>query len=394
MQKTGWSITFCFLTLLIILAVCSFASQAGKGLTVTGLNEPVVWGAYVVNFTFCLGLAAGILIVLTILIDSNVISATEKFLLSVTGLVSLFMVGAFIILDIGRPDRFYYMIIYPQLKSPLFWDFVMVNFFMVVTIVYCFVTLRQIYLNIKSSSNLSFFEKIIYKVVTIKKDCTVNKSVKKVVRVFLLLLITGAYFITTEVFTGLKARPGWHSPIVNVIFFLSALLCGLSALVLVKSFCQKSSSFQNSTIFHSEQNFLTILLVADLAAILVKFYMDRNNPLIRETGSLLPFSLFVFLILGNVLPVLLILFCKQKRLGLYRLVPILVLAGVLLKRAELVIPAYFARWLPFASDASYYPTLPEISIVLGVYSAAIIALLITFRFVQSTDRVSNTLSSL
>lgn len=386
MQKTKMYILFCFLMLLIAVGACCFIYQSAKGLVTTGLGEPVVWGAYVVNFTFCLGLAAGILIVLTIVIGADTSGATEVFVLSIAGLVSLAMAGAFIIIDLGRPGRFYYLIIYPQPKSPLFWDFIIVNFFMTVAIAYCFVTLRQIYLKVRLSNNVSLFERIIYKVVTVNKESNINKSVKKAIRVLMLVLIIGAYLVTTEVFTSLRAHPPLHGPVFSLVFLISALVSGISAFILIKSFCHQSCGSENNIIFNSEQKFICFLLTADMIMMLVEYYMDKNNPLIARVHSLFPFSLLILLIIGNVIPILLMLFCRPIKLSLYRLVPILILVGVLLKRAELIIPVYFGRWLPFAPEASYRPTFPEISIGLGVYSTAIMTLMVAFYFAKSISR--------
>ena len=386
MQKAKRSGIFCLLALLIALAICCFVYQATKGLTVTGLHEPVVWGAYVVGFTFFIGLTAGVLIVLIMISGPDAVQAAEKFLLSVTALVGLVAAGAFIILDLGRIDRFYYLVIYPQVESPLFWDFIVVNLLAGITITFCFTTLRQMYLKVRLDSDALPLEKFICKVVTVKKNVSIGKALRATVRVLALLLVVGAYLVTTEVFTSLKARPQWHSSIFSLAFLSSAILCGLSVFGLVRIFFEQSTPLGKRTPRSFEQRVFLFLLVIDVIIMLVKYHVDKNNPLIQEVYSLFPFSLFIFLIIGNVIPILLILFSKANKPGLYRLVPILVLVGVLLKRAELIIPAYFRRWLPFAPEASYHPTFCEISIVIGVCSAAIAALMLAFYFARFVGR--------
>ncbi len=372
-KRTGLS---CLLLFLIAPAICSFIYQLTQGLSITGLHEPVVWGAYVVNFTFCLAMAAGILMVLVVISGSDVVNAPEKLLLSVATLVSLAIAGIFVTLDLGRIDRFYYLIIYPQPKSPLFWDFIATNIFATIAIVFCFTSLRQIYLDFELNNDAPLWEKLIYKTVTVKKNISTSKTLKTTVRVFTLILVTGAYLVTTEVFTSLKARPQWHSPIFSLAFFSSSILCGISVLILIKKFYEQSESG------YSYKRVLLFLLAVDAVIMLAKYYADKSNPLIGQVYSLFPFSLFVFLVVGNIIPILLILFFKTNKPALYRLVSTLVLFGVLLKRAELIIPAYFKRWLPFASEVSYRPTFYEMSIVIGVYSAAIVVLMVVFYFVR------------
>ena len=388
MQKAKRTGLFCLLLLLIASAICSFIYQLVQGLSVTGLHEPVVWGVYVVNFTFCLAVAAGILMVLVVISGSDVINAPEKLLLCVITLVSLAIAGIFIILDLGRIDRFYYLIIYPQPKSPLFWDFIITNIFATITIVFCFTSLRQIFLGLELNNDAPLWEKFIYKAVTVKKNISTSKTLKTTVRVFTLILVTGAYLVTTEVFTGFKARPQWHSPMFSLAFLSSSILCGISVFILIKKFCEQSESS------YSYKRAILFLLAVDAVIMLAKYYVDKSNPLIEEVYSLFPFSLLVFLVIGNIIPILLILFFKTDKPALYRLVPTLVLVGVLLKRAELIIPAYFKRWLPFASDVSYRPTFHEMSIVIGVYSAAIVVLMIAFYFAKFLVRRSSAVQTL
>ena len=53
------------LGLLVAAAAAMFVSQTKSGLSVTGLHEPVVWGAYVVCFTFFVGAGTGLLLILS-----------------------------------------------------------------------------------------------------------------------------------------------------------------------------------------------------------------------------------------------------------------------------------------------------------------------------------------
>lgn len=383
METAKRNATFGVLGLLVVLAACSFVYQAVSGLGITGLREPVVWGIYVVNFTFCLGLVAGTLAVLAVVSGSETASAAEKFLLAVISLVAAAMVGAFILLDLGRFDRFYYLILYAQPESPLFWDFIAVTTFTIMAAAFCFMTLRQLCLRVGISGDASALHRFVYNVVTAKGSAKAGKLLGGPIRIIVLLLIAGGYFLTTEVFTHLKARPQWHTPVVTLGFFLSASLCGVAVFVLVRSFCGRLSESEKNVKYSLEQKVLLFLLAADLIVVLVQSQINKSHPSGLQIHSLFPFSSLVFLMFGNIIPALLTLLGKQSRAGCCRFVAILVLVGVLLKRSELIIAAYFTRWLPFAPEASYRPTLPEISIVLGVYSAAILALMIVFHFVKS-----------
>ncbi|MDP7422970.1 MAG: polysulfide reductase NrfD, partial [bacterium] len=107
------------LFLLISAAVVSYFYQVTHGLAATGLREPVTWGFYVVFSTFFYGLGAGIMMMLMVGLIKKKIQAESTLLYSLAALVSLILAGAFIIINLGRPDRFYFILLHLQPGSPL-----------------------------------------------------------------------------------------------------------------------------------------------------------------------------------------------------------------------------------------------------------------------------------
>ena len=58
-----WLPTVLFLTLVVFTGLGAFGYMMNKGLGVTGLNRPVFWGFFLVNFVFWIGIShAGIMI--------------------------------------------------------------------------------------------------------------------------------------------------------------------------------------------------------------------------------------------------------------------------------------------------------------------------------------------
>ncbi len=365
-------IPLAFLGILIILGAASFLYQTLNGMGVTGLREPVVWGLYVVNFTFFMGLGAGILMYLTVISMQKGISEEFKFFSSVIAFISLSLAGVFILLDLGRIDRFYYIVIYPHPKSPLFWDFIVLNALLAMSAVYSYLSFQKIapfkfqLLNMPALFISRVFKKA-------------NDLALRIGSFIILFLITALYFITTKVFTDTTARPEWHTPILGIIFIISALLCGLASLVILKSYCVNITGTENNRPFSDlARRLLVFLLSVDLIMILLNYGIGRQNLLIQESRSIFSILLLLSLIIGNALPVFFILVSKKNKMISNRIVPVLILAGILLKRADIIISAYFGRWIPLASKISYIPTFPEIFIVLSVYSAAILAIMAIF----------------
>src|SRR3989304_8780257 len=59
----GFYITVGILLLIILWALIMYITQVWFGLGVTGMNQPITWGFYIVNFVFFIGIShAGTLI--------------------------------------------------------------------------------------------------------------------------------------------------------------------------------------------------------------------------------------------------------------------------------------------------------------------------------------------
>lgn len=385
LQKDNKYLTSCcILTILIALGILSFGYQTLKGLGATGLREPVAWGIYVVNFTFCLGLGAGILMVLAVIFTNEEISDKFKFILSSAAFIMLSLAGIFIVFDLGRIDRFYYLIIYPHPQSPIFWDFIALHVLLGVSVIFCFITLRQIFLKTGLQERSFCIKKLIYRTVTLKKEFKIDRRLLKKVSFGILLLVIGVYLVTTELFVGLKARPEWNTPFLSVLFLVSSVLCGISLAMLLEGFY--SACFAAESNYFSSvkiKKILLRLLVLEMGIAAIKYAIDKNNPLIEKIYSLFPYSFFIFLIIGNIIPILFILAYKKENAVTYRVIPLLIMAGILLKRSDIIIPVYFRRWLPFASDVFYAPTMPEILISVNVYSLGVLAVMGIFYFTRS-----------
>ena len=372
------------LGLLVAAAVAMFVLQTSIGLSVTGLHEPVVWGAYVVCFTFFVGAGAGLLLILSFCMFRKNVEIIFKLRLALSAFVTLGLAGVFVILDLGRIDRFYYMIIYPHIKSPLFWDFVAMNSLMIVSVVFCFVFLRNVFSEKQLSENPCLCERLLCKIVSFKKEIKAPPIFSKIAAPVVLIIVLVAYILTTHVFTHSTTHPIWNSPWLSVIFLLSSLVTAFAIVLLIDNRGSGNEIiFPNTSI----KRFLMLFLIAELILVIVKYKLDINNSLIENIPSLFPFSLLIFLIAGTVLPAVLLIIAGQNCAVTHRIVPVLVILGVLFRRAETIIPAYYQRWLPFAPDVRYAPTITEVLIILGVCSAGIIALIISFNCISSKNLI-------
>ena len=110
--------------------------QWARGLSVTGMGRNVSWGLYIANFTFFVGVAAS---AVTVVLPYYLHSVKEFKRIVILGeflaVSSVVMSLLFIIVDLGRPDRAFNMILHPTPNSLLFWDMIVLNGYLFLNLV-------------------------------------------------------------------------------------------------------------------------------------------------------------------------------------------------------------------------------------------------------------------
>ena len=121
-------------------------------------------------------------------------------------------------MDIGNPERAWLFIISGNLTSPMFWDFIMLASYMVISVIFT----RQLMLVNEG-----------------KKE---EKSVKPIA---IISFIAGILVIVTSfVFAFQVARPMWNTPAQPLSFLLAAFVAGLAVLTILAFILNKSGYIQ------------------------------------------------------------------------------------------------------------------------------------------------------
>jgi len=101
-----------------------------------GLSRDVSWGLHIAQFTFFVGVAASALMVVLPYYIHNMkefgrITLLGEFL-AVTAVTVCLL---FIVVDLGMPHRIWNVVFYPTPNSPLFWDVVVLNGYILINLV-------------------------------------------------------------------------------------------------------------------------------------------------------------------------------------------------------------------------------------------------------------------
>src|SRR5688572_3631703 len=133
----------------VLAAVLAFAYQVREGIGVAGITRPVMWGFYITNFVFWIGIShAGTLISAILrLVNATWRRPITRCAEAIT-VFALLIGSLFPIIHLGRPWLFYWLVpypserlIWPNFRSPLMWDFMAINTYLIGSLTYLYLPL-------------------------------------------------------------------------------------------------------------------------------------------------------------------------------------------------------------------------------------------------------------
>src|SRR5574342_650330 len=204
-----------FLLLTIVLGGAAYARQAHVGLIATNMRDEVSWAFYIGNFTFLVGVAAAaVLLVIPAYVYQwkplkEVVVLGE--LLAISALVMCLL---FILVDMGRPDRFLHIM--PILGTPnwprslLTWDALVLNGYLIVNLV------LVSYLLFKTYRGQPYDKRIFLPLVLLSIPVSIS-----------------THTVTAFLYNGMAARPYWNASILAPRFIASAFCSGPAVMIIL-----------------------------------------------------------------------------------------------------------------------------------------------------------------
>lgn len=222
-----------FLLLLVLVGAAAYGAQLKDGLIVTHMRDQVSWGFYIGNFTFLVGVAAAaiMLIIPAYVYDWEPIKEITL-LGEILAISALVMCLGFVMVDIGRPDRFWHIIpLVGRLNWPqslLAWDVIVLNAYLLLNgvvvgyLLYC-----------------AYRERHYRKALVLP---LVLASIPMAVSI---------HTVTAYLYNGLAARPFWNSAILAPRFLASAFCSGPAILLVLLQILRKTTRLriQDEAIF-------------------------------------------------------------------------------------------------------------------------------------------------
>jgi molybdopterin-containing oxidoreductase family membrane subunit len=230
-----WTI---FFLLWILLGGFALYMQISKGHEVTGMRDNVVWGLYIANFIFFIGISyagaviSGILHILKVEWRKPIIRIAEM-----VTVISTVIGPVFILLCVGRLDRLHHLFFYPRLQSPITWDVFAIGTYFTGSIIFLYLALIKDFAIYRDAKlNIPMWQQKMYKILAIGYRGT--KGQKRHIRIstnLLAIMIIPLAIIVHSVLSwifGMTLRPGWHSTIFGPYFVLAAIYSGTGVLIM------------------------------------------------------------------------------------------------------------------------------------------------------------------
>ncbi len=360
-----------------------------KGLSITNLNDLVPWGLWITMDLSSIALSAGAFLLcaavyLLGLKQLQPVARTATFV----GLIGYSMALLALIMDIGRPDRFWHSIVFWNTHSVM-WEVTMC-----ILLYFTVLILEAAPILGGAAWFRNRWPKLAGWLQTVHQLAPVLAIVGLCLSLLHQSSLGAAYGV-------LKARPIWYRPDMSVLFIASAIAAGPSLTVLVSMLAARLSRkvHVDDRLLEKVASFIGWVLVVylyfrfwDAFAMTYTYAPGRTEGLQLLTRGPLAFNFWVVeIILGAVVPIFILLRPKLRARQVLRMLALaLVVVGVIAYRwdtnmaGQLTVVTYLPSEI-VTRYTTYFPSLVEILSGAGVAAYGALAITLGVRYLNIVD---------
>ncbi|GIK09710.1 MAG: formate dehydrogenase [Anaerolineaceae bacterium] len=386
---TPWTIWLGILGLCLLIGLTAGLLVFWQGLHLTNLTDLVPWGLWITIDLSSIAVSAGAFslcaaVYLIGLKRYEPVARTATFV----GLTGYTMAMLALLLDIGRPDRFWHPMVFWN-KHSLLWE---------VTMCVCLYLTVLLFETLPILANLEWLRKCLPKVAGLMEHTHHYAPYLAIAGLCLSMLHQSSL---GAVYGVLKARPFWYKPELSVLFMFSAILGGISLTLFVSMLSARLTlkARVNDALLERVAHFVGWGLVPylyfrawDWLAMTYTYQPGRSEGLALITSGPLSFNFWVAeILLGAVVPMILLLKQKTRQHPFWRMLAAgLVVGGVIAYRWDvnlsgLLIVVSYLPGQPTVSYASYTPSLIEFAAGLGIVAYGLTLLSLGVRYLKVVD---------
>ena len=379
--------------------VYAFAYQTQVGLGVAGYQPPILWGVYITNFVFWIGITHSGTLISAVLFLFRARWRTGVARASEAMTVFAIMTGAlFPIVHLGRPWLFYWLLPIPNerglwvnFRSPIIWDLFAIMTYMTVSVVFLYVGLLP---DIATARDrLRDWRRPLYRLLALgwygsdRQRWHYNSLYGLLAALAVPLAVSVHSVVSWDFATTLL--PGWHSTIFAPYFVAGAIFSGVAMMITLLVPMRALLGLEAYMRVRHFDNLGKLLLVMSLllsycyaAEYFTAWYSgspyELGTYLARLTGAYAPLA-WTMLACNSAVPLL--LFSRRVRTSLPALlaVAVLVNVGMWLERYVIVVSSLATNFDPATWTGLYQPTWVEGAITAASFALFLLLFLVFVR---------------
>jgi Ni/Fe-hydrogenase subunit HybB-like protein len=356
--------------LIVIMGIGGFfyLRQLDFGLGITGMNQNVTWGLYISQFTFLVGIAASaVMLILPYYLHDHKVFGRITLLGEFLAVSAVIMSVTFVVVDLGRPDRAFNMILHPSPKSILFWDMVVLSGYLLINLVIGWTVIESE-----------------------RKDIPSPTWVKPLIYLSIPWAIS-IHTVTAFIYSGLPARTFWLTAVMAPRFLASAFASGPALLVLLCLILRHYTIFDaGKEPLQTLAKIIAYALATSIFFVLVEIFTAFYSgiPSYKEHfqylfagldghTTLVPWMWASTVLAFTALIVLVVPATRRNEKWLMAACIAVFISLWIEKGLGLVVPGFIPS--PLGRVGTYIPTMPEMAITLGVWAGGLFVLTLLYR---------------
>ncbi len=367
--------------------VAAWVYQIYTGIGVANIGHSIMWGVYIANFVFWVGIAHSGTLISAILYLFRARWRTSIYRTAEAMTVfAIITAGLFPIIHLGRPWFFYWIIPYPNerqlwvnFRSPLVWDFFAILTYLTVSVIFFWVGLIPDLAVARDQAQ--GWRRFCYRVLAFgwRGSGEQWRHYRRAYLFFAALatpLVVSVHSVVSWDF-AMAITPGWHSTIFAPYFVSGAIFSGVAMVITILVPLRRFLHWEHYITVDHFDNLAKMLLLTSLIvtyAYVTEFFVtwigeNPNETIVmasRLWGHWKP--LFVIMLICNsLLPLALFIPQARRNLKLLFAIALAVNVGMWLERFIIVVSSLGRKYLPYAWD-TYFPSLIEIAITVGSFA--------------------------
>jgi len=360
------------LFVVILAGVLFYLWQLQVGLGITGLSRDVMWGLYIAQFTFLVGVAASaVMVVLPYYLHDWKAFGKITILGEFLAISAVTMCMLFIFVDMGQPMRVLNVMLYPTPNSMMFWDMVSLSGYLLLNAAISLVTLSAE-----------------------RKGVAPPPWIRPVIIVSIPWAIS-IHTVTAFLYSGLPGRTFWLTAILAPRFLASAFSSGPALLILLTMVIRKLTRFDpGREPIQKLSLIVTYAMVINVFFVLMEVFTVFYSQIPEHTehfeflflglhghAGLVPW-MWTSVVLAVISVVLLITPRYRKNEKVLAVSCVMVFLSLWIDKGLGLIVGGFVP-TPLGHITSYVPTLPEMSITLAIWAVGFLMITVFYKIALS-----------